>query len=227
MRIISIRRGFASDHSSTSYEFLSVDRQLTKAERAEVSRLSSRAHVTARRADFLYHVDGYDIPGGWEPLMARYYDAMYSESYDWWTLALAFNAEPDKCELLRQYGFSGVDDLGVYVSETEQRVIVAISCRIDMGMMAPDNNGYYDDYDDGEDEEDDADVEGTLVLTGDGLLDILVKIRKQIINGDYRALYAVWEMYGNDEEDEPPPKPEEKNSGNETVSDFKSYLTSY
>jgi len=159
---------------------LSVDRQLAKAERAEVSSLSSRAHVTARRADFIYHAEGYDISGGWEQLMARYYDAMYSESYDWWTLALAFDAGPDKCALLRQYEFSGVDDLGVDVSETGLRVIVTISCRIDMAMIAPDNYGYYDDCDDAEDEADDIDAGGTVAVTGDELLDLLVKIRKQI-----------------------------------------------
>jgi len=36
----------------------------------------------SRRASFVYHAEGYDIPGGWEPLMARHYDVMYSESYD-------------------------------------------------------------------------------------------------------------------------------------------------
>ena len=73
MKILSVRRGFASDHSSTSYEFLAVDKPLGKGERAEVSKLSSRVNPTSRRADFIYHADGYDIPGGWENLMARYY----------------------------------------------------------------------------------------------------------------------------------------------------------
>ena len=159
--------------------------------------------------------------------MARYYYVMYSESYDWWTLALAFDAEPDKCGLLRQYEFSGVDDLGVYVSITGQRVIVTISCRIDMAMMAPDNYGYNYNCDDEEEETDDTDAGGAVVVTGDELLDLLAKIRKQIIGGDYRALYAVWEMYGDEEDDDPPPKPEEKKSGGGIVSTFESYLASY
>ena len=41
-------------------------------------------------------MDAYDIPGGWEVLMEKYYDVMYSESYDWWTLALAFDAPGQK-----------------------------------------------------------------------------------------------------------------------------------
>jgi len=43
MEIISIRRGFASDHSSTSYEFLALGRPLDKEDRAAVASLSSRA----------------------------------------------------------------------------------------------------------------------------------------------------------------------------------------
>jgi hypothetical protein len=66
MKILSERHGFASDHSSTSYEFLAVDKPLGKKERSDVSKLSNRANPTSRRANFIYHVDGYDIPGGWE-----------------------------------------------------------------------------------------------------------------------------------------------------------------
>ena len=71
MRIISIRKGFASDHSSTSYEFLAVDKPLGKKEKDAVGALSGRASPTSRRVSFSYHVDGYDIPGGWRVLMDK------------------------------------------------------------------------------------------------------------------------------------------------------------
>ena len=201
MKILSVRRGFASDHSSTSYEFLTVDKPLGKKERAEISKLSSRAHPTARRVNFIYHVDGYDIPGGWEELMEQYYDVMYSESYDWWTLAVAFKASPGQYEKLLPYEFSGTDDLGVNVSQKEDRITVTIHCRIELGMSYSDQYG--DDYDDEEDEDD----ESGGFETDDELLNVLVQIRKQIIDGDYRALYAVWEKYGDDDDEEAPPKP--------------------
>lgn len=82
MKIISVKKGFTSDHSSTSYEFLAVDKVLSKKERQAVASLSSRANPTSREVSFVYHADGYDIPGGWESLMEKYYDVMYSESYD-------------------------------------------------------------------------------------------------------------------------------------------------
>ena len=115
MRIISIRKGFTSDHSSTSYEFLAVDKALGKKEKAEVASLSRRADPTSRRVSFTYHVDGYDIPGGWEKLMAEYYDVMYRQDYDWWTFALAFNTTQEQLEDLYKYEFSGEDDLGITV----------------------------------------------------------------------------------------------------------------
>lgn len=41
--------------------------------------------------------------------MEKYYDVMYSESYDWWTLALAFNADQKTIKEIERYE----DDLGV------------------------------------------------------------------------------------------------------------------
>ena len=64
MKIIAVHRGFASDHSSTSYEFLALDKPLGQKARRGVSALSSRATPTQRRVSFIYHAEGYDIPGG-------------------------------------------------------------------------------------------------------------------------------------------------------------------
>ena len=71
--------------------------------------------------------------------------------------------------------------------------------------------------------------EPLIVAAGDHILNTLAEARKQVIGGDYRALYAVWEVYGDpdgmEEEDEVPPKPKDKKSGAEVVSTFKSMLT--
>jgi len=44
----SVRKGFTSDHSSTSYEFLAVDHPLSRGARNKVASLSSRANPTRR-----------------------------------------------------------------------------------------------------------------------------------------------------------------------------------
>jgi hypothetical protein len=45
MKILSIRRGFQADHSSTSYEFFAVEKPLNRSQREAVSDLSSRANL--------------------------------------------------------------------------------------------------------------------------------------------------------------------------------------
>ncbi|NLB42332.1 MAG: hypothetical protein GX815_08740 [Clostridiales bacterium] len=223
MRIISIKRGFASDHSSTSYEFLAVDKVLNKKEKVEVAALSRRARPTSRRVSFVYHVDGYDIPSGWEELMDKYYDVMYREDYDWWTLALAFNTAQEQMVELKKYDFIGENDLGVSVDSKGKRVVIAIYCRINMAY-ALDTWDTYDEFEDEEGEEDGGGGVGFVVENE--LLNLLVQVRQQIIDRDYRALYAVWEKYGSiDYDDEfDVPVPPDKKIGSNIVKQFKNLL---
>lgn len=226
MEIISIRKGFTSDHSSTSYEFLAVDKALGKNERAEVTSLSRRAKPTSRRVSFIYHVEGYDIPGGWEKLMEKYYDVMYSESYDWWTFVLAFNTEPEQIEELRKYEFAGEDDLGITMAIKDKRIIITINCRVDPDYLHELTEHGYE-----EDEEDEGEDDGkdTVVVAGDELLNLLTKVRQQLMHGDYRSLYAVWEQYGYAEDEESDeefqiPVPPKKKTGQNVVEQFRNIL---
>ncbi|MDD4569608.1 MAG: hypothetical protein PHE70_05730, partial [Tepidanaerobacteraceae bacterium] len=143
------------------------------------------------------------------------------EDYDWWTFSLAFNTTQEQIEDLYKYEFAGYDELGVYIDNKDSRVIVTIHCRVDMSSII-DPYDYEDYYDD----EDDEDIE---FATDDELLNLLVQVRHQLIKGDYRTLYAVWEQYGFDKEDEDNqdceiPVPPEKNSGNDIVEQFKNIL---
>ena len=224
MRILSIRNGFTSDHSSTSYEFLAVDKPLSREARKHVKTLSRRVRPTRRRAHFIYHADGYDIPGGWEPLMSEHYDVMYSESYDWWTLAMAFDAPEEQQKEIARYEFYGVDDLGVRVSTHETRVIVTIHCRLEAGAVGELLEEQYEDDCEEEEEGDEATFEAE-----DALLRLLTEIRKQVMNRDYRALYAVWEVYGcegegGEDEFEPLPVPPKKRAGQKVIDQLSEML---
>jgi hypothetical protein len=193
---------------------LSVDKPLSRIERSEVSKLSSRVNPTARRAKFVYHVDGYDIPGGWEKLMDKYYDVMYREDYDWWTFVLAWNAKPDQYDELRHFEFEGEHEgtgMDISVSNDKRRITVTIHCILDVANL--DYGG--DDYED----------ESEAFETDDELLDLLTHVRQQLIGGDYRTLYAVWEKYGDINDELAPPKPKIQKTGEETVSNFKSILS--
>lgn len=227
MEIISIRKGFHADHSSTSYEFYAVEKPLTKSQRERVGRLSSRATPTRQCVSFIYHGDWSDLPGGWEPLVEKYYDVMYSESYDWWTLAMAFDADAAKVKEIKPYAFQGVEDLGVWVHSKKDRVVIAISCRLDAVQVLDDRYSEYecrDDYYDMDEDEEDDEQE-----TGDSLLELLAKNRERIKNGDYRLLYGVWQIYGysqQDDEDEEeweemaPPDPGGMDDCPEEISDL-------
>ena len=209
MKILSVRKGFLADHSSTSYEFLAVDTPLDKKAKESVSRLSSRVRPTSRRASFIYHGDFADLRGGWEPLMTKYYDVMYSESYDWWTLAMAFDANKKQLSQLERYSFSGEDDLGVYAQANGNRAIVSVHCVLQSDAFFSLSEDRYDENEDN---------------SSDEILDMLRSIRKQIRDGDYSALYAVWEKYGVVEE-EAPPEPK-KYGRSQLAKQFKGILAS-
>lgn len=195
MKIFSVRKGFTPDHSSTSYEFYAVDKPLEKAQRQAVAKLSSRANPTQRKVSFIYHGDWNDLPGGWEPLLRKYYDVMYSESYDQWALAFGFHANQHFIEEIKKYGFVGEDDLGTQVETKNGRVVIAIYCRLSPDMVydhSEDNRHHsYDDYD--EDEED-SEPEGSR----DRFMNLLIRDRELLKEGDFRLLHGVWKKYGDD-----------------------------
>lgn len=233
MKIISVRQGFASDHSSTSYEFLALDRPLDKAARAAVSSLSSRAKPTRHRVSFIYHADGYDIPGGWLPLMRDYYDVMYSESYDWWQLSLAFPLPPQKQEEIMKYAFEGIEDLGVNISFCGERAIVNIFCRLKPfgPYLFAEPRDLYGAAEEEDMDEDDTLQDDIIAELNDPLLQLLAGIRKQLMEDDYRALYEIWKIYGysedeaEEDEDWPrPPIPEEKAVGGRVIAELAEML---
>ena len=69
------------------YEFRAIDTPLTESQKAEVSKLSSRAYVTSHSATFVYNYS--DFPGNTEKLMATYFDSILYMA-NWGTRQLIF-----------------------------------------------------------------------------------------------------------------------------------------
>ena len=69
------------------YEFLAMERPLTKQEQSAVARLSSRVDPHPTRAVFVYNYS--DFPGSAADVLAKYYDAMFYIT-NWGSVQLAF-----------------------------------------------------------------------------------------------------------------------------------------
>src|SRR5512146_1148882 len=100
---------------SISYVFYAIDKPLSHAQRADVKSLSRRADPTARRVDFWYDVDGYDLPIPYESLLAQYYDVVVRQDYEQWTLGMAWPYDAALHEALKAFECDDGEGCGVRV----------------------------------------------------------------------------------------------------------------
>jgi hypothetical protein len=180
MRILSIRRSFDGDHSSSSYEFFAFDR-LTEGQRAAVRELTDES--ARRHLRFHYQGDWSDIPSDWpDKLLTMGYDVLVSESYDWWAVYLSLPHDPALMERLETYGCES-DGNGLAVRVVGERMIVYFGMQMDYGAA-------YDAF--GED-------------PFEGLADLFEAVRDELLSGDMSVAWAMYQTYGYDEEDGPKP----------------------
>jgi len=114
-----------------TYVFYAIDKPLSRAQRAEVQTLSRRVNPTGRRAHFSYHVDSYDIPGGYAALMAKSYDvtARRGQDYEQRTLGMAFPYPAALYQTLRTFQCDDGEGGGVHVLKLDpqfQRYVAPI-----------------------------------------------------------------------------------------------------
>jgi hypothetical protein len=182
MRILSIRRAFDADHSSSSYEFFSFDR-LTEEQRAAVRALTGESG--RRHLSFHYVGDWRDIPDDWpDRLLTMGYDVMVSESYDWWSACLSLPHNPTLTERLQPY-LCEYDGNGLFMRAVDERLLVSFGMQMDYDAL-------YAAF--GED-------------TFEGLSDLFETIRDELLAGDVSAAWATYRLYGDGEEEPDPVKP--------------------
>ena len=121
---------------------------------------------------------------------------------------------------LKKYEFDGEDDCGIDILEQGGRAIIVINCRLDGSCI----DDPYDDYDEEDEEDEDEEEEtGSSFVVENELLNMLVQLREQLIQGDYRSLYVVCEKYGFLVEDDPPIPPE-RSLGKRIIEQFSNML---
>ena len=180
MRILSLRRGFEADHSSSTYEFFAFDR-LTPEQCAAVRDLTGES--PRRHLSFQYMGDWSDIPHGWtDKLLTLGYDIMVTESYDWWGVYLSLPQDPALLERLPPYECDS-DGNGFDVHTVGERTI------LHFGMLL-DYDAAYDAL--GED-------------AFEGLAGLFEAVRGNLLAGDLSAVWAMYKTYGTYEDAEPKP----------------------
>jgi len=180
MRILSIRRGFEADHSSSSYEFFALDK-LTSEQREAVRELTGES--ARRHLRFHYMGDWSDIPSDWpDQLLTMGYEIMVSESYDWWAVHLSLPHDSSLIERLAQYECDS-DGNGFDVRAVGKRMILYFGMQLDYGAA-------YGEF--GED-------------PFEGLADLFEQVRDELLAGDLSAVWAMYETYGGYDDVEPEP----------------------
>jgi hypothetical protein len=144
------------------YEFQAIDRPLTADQQAEVETLSSRAHVTAHMASFVYNYG--DFRGDPEQLMRDYFDAMLYMA-NWGSRRLMFRIPGALIDTKHAKLYCISEDIELWQTPNEQHVIV--------------------DFEFNDDEQ-------AAWTEGEGWLDNLVALREELIQGDFRVLYLAW-----------------------------------
>lgn len=172
MKIISCCTGYATDHSSSTYEFYSLDR-LTKEQKEAVERLTGQ-WPRGRNISFHYRGDFQDIPLSWiEKLLSDPYDIMVSESYDWWSTKMSLPYDEDLLTKVERYECD-YDGCGFRIQRVDGQILLSFGYHLEYGAA--------------------LDALGENLFRG--LADLFEEIRDQILAGDFSALQVIHECYG-------------------------------
>jgi hypothetical protein len=198
MQILSLRRGFDADHSSSTYEFFALNR-LTPEQRAAVQELTGES--PRRHLRFHYMGDWSDIPSGWrDKLLSLGYDILVSESYDWWAVRLSLPHDLALLKRLQPYECES-DGNGFDVRLVGERMILYFEMQLDYNAM----------YD----------------VTGEdpfeGLADLFEAVRGELLASDLSAAWAMYETYGGYADIEPDPVEPLSASGETLLSIMENY----
>jgi hypothetical protein len=158
------------------YQFKSFDRPLTEDERKEVGTWSSRAQVTSTSATFIYHYGSFRKSP--ESAVELYFDAMIYFA-NWGTRRLLFRLPASLIDAKALKKFCIENDWSSDFISFQKKGAVYL---LDLHLSNEEGGVWM--------EEDDFDI------------DVLGKIRDDLMEGDYRTLYLLWAKFAADAPDE-------------------------
>ena len=145
------------------YEFRAIDSPLTRNQREEVASLSSRAEVSSHQAIFSYLYG--DFRGNEEELMETHFDVMLCVA-NWGTRRVMFHLPSSLIDINQLDSFSVSEEIAVWLSKDKKYTILDLNF---------DNEDMHGDW-----------------IEGEGLLNELIDLREELIQGDFRLLYLAW-----------------------------------
>lgn len=158
------------------YQFKSFDRPLTEEERKEVGTWSSRAQVTSTSATFIYHYG--DFRKSPELAVEQYFDAMLYFA-NWGTRRLLFRLPAPMIDVKAIKKYCVVNKWSDDCIDIKKKGAIYL---LDLHFTNEGGSGWM--------EEEDFD------------LDVLGKIRDDLMEGDYRALYLLWAKFATEESED-------------------------
>jgi hypothetical protein len=177
MEILSLRRSFDADHSSSSYEFFAL-KALTTDQRATVQRLTGGS--AGRHLSFHYQGEWKDISAEWpDKLLTSGYDILVSESYDWWNVNLSMPHDPALLARLESFECEA-DGNGFDVRVVGERMVLRFGMQLNYSAAygAFGENAFR------------------------GLANLFKAVRTELLAGDLSAVRAAYDTYGFGEAEE-------------------------
>jgi hypothetical protein len=122
MQILSTRRQFIADHSSTNYFFYAA-KPLSQEAQDFASALSSHVEVDSRTAQITYNGEFADLGDERRKKFLTHYDVEVRESYDWWTLSVML--EPEKLRGIKLKDFEAKGESSLTFPKQGKRVCLS------------------------------------------------------------------------------------------------------
>lgn len=147
------------------YDFYSIDRSLSKEEIETIRTYSSRVSPSSRRATFVYNYG--DFRYSEEEVLNDFFDIMvYMANWGSRRLLMKFPSNLVSYEELKEYEIDATYEF------TQEIRVFKKGPNILIDMYHSIEEGYW--------------------IEGEGMLDEMLSLRAQILNGDYRVLYLGW-----------------------------------
>ncbi len=131
IRIISLKIGYGTDHSSTNYMFFTSENKVPAKIKNFLKTTKYGFRIRRNTISFTVPGEGY-LPDELEKSLLAHYriPMMIYEDYDWWNVLLVFDFNENLFKLLGTYNDVGVDHT-IRVEKIDAKIVLQIVAHMD------------------------------------------------------------------------------------------------